>query len=86
MARSKMEYLVGPVEEREPLYIGEQRGRVSLRLGGEEKRSVSLFPSHRKPNTMVIRAESASVPRGLPLPSAAREIRSASLRQALKIY
>jgi hypothetical protein len=49
-----MEYLVGPVAERKPLYIGEQRGRLSLRFAdgeGEgmrgEKVSLSLSLSSK---------------------------------------
>lgn len=73
MAKSKMEYFVGERDlskDISPLYVHAQWWLVSLRLrwrrefsakrGGEER-------SHRKPNTMVIRGESASA---LPVPSA----------------
>lgn len=66
MAKSKMEYFVGEQDlskDISSLYVHAQWWLVSLRLrwrrefsarrGGEER-------SHRKPNTMVIRGESAS--------------------------
>lgn len=95
MAKSKMEYFVGEQdlsEDISSLYVHAHWWLVSLRLRWRREFSAKREGeerSHRKPNTMVIRSESAS---GLPVPSAVKRrsrplprLLSASC-QALKIY
>lgn len=73
MAKSKMEYFDGERDLSKDislLYVHAQWWLVSLRLRWRREFSAKRGRgkrSHRKPNTMVIRGESAS---GLPVPSA----------------